>query len=250
MAKDSPYFKFYVSEYNDGDIQLCSMEAQGLFMNLCSIYWSKEGDLFLSKAKRLFKVRAKVWEQLIHERVIKVDNDRIKINFLDEQLNERIVTSKTNSLNGSKGGAPKGNKNAQNDKRETTENNRTTSEKQPKTSNKEERIEEENKEEDRIGEESRPPIKDFNWFKNQIDEIWLDQLPSDKKKNVARAMGEAWPHLFADNERLKIAGSKECKQLLNTWLIKIENKPELNGTHKRKTNSAGVFGKKTYASKL
>ena len=89
MAKDSPYFKFYVSEYNDGDIQLCSYEAQGLFVNLCSLYWSREGQLFISKAKKLFKVRAKCWEELIEERAIKIQDDKIVISFLDEQLQER-----------------------------------------------------------------------------------------------------------------------------------------------------------------
>ena len=49
MAKDLPYFKFFCSEWNDGDITLESYKIQGLFINVCSYYWSNECDLSLIK---------------------------------------------------------------------------------------------------------------------------------------------------------------------------------------------------------
>lgn len=100
MAKDLPYFKFVISEWNDGDVTICSMEAQGLFINICSIYWSKEGNLSLTTAKRRFKdCNTTVWDELIAEGVIKIVDDNIRINFLDEQLAERKQLSVTNSKN-------------------------------------------------------------------------------------------------------------------------------------------------------
>ena len=51
MAKDLPYFKFFCSEWNDGDITLEDFKTQGLFINICSYYWSNECEL------RAFKIR-------------------------------------------------------------------------------------------------------------------------------------------------------------------------------------------------
>jgi hypothetical protein len=100
MAKDLPYFKFVISEWNDGDITLCSMQAQGLFINLCSLYWSQEGELSMSKSKRRYKECDNlVWAELINEKIIKLDGDSITITFLDEQFNDRFEQSKKNRKN-------------------------------------------------------------------------------------------------------------------------------------------------------
>jgi hypothetical protein len=100
MAKDLPYFKFIVSEWNDGDITLCSMEAQGLFINLCALYWSQEGQLSITKCKRRYKdCNTVVWDELVNEGIIKVFDDRIVIHFLDEQFNERVEVSDKNRKN-------------------------------------------------------------------------------------------------------------------------------------------------------
>jgi hypothetical protein len=99
MAKSLPYFKFIVSEWNDGDIILCSLAAQGLFTNLCSLYWSKEGELSLEKCKRKYNCPDELWKELEKEGAIKITADRIVINFLDEQFKERGKQSETNSKN-------------------------------------------------------------------------------------------------------------------------------------------------------
>lgn len=100
MAKDLPYFKFNVSEWNDGDITLCSLEAQGLFINLCSLYWSQEGNLSVTKSKRRFKdCNTTVWDELTSEGIIRIDADQIIIKFLDEQFLEREKLSQKNREN-------------------------------------------------------------------------------------------------------------------------------------------------------
>jgi hypothetical protein len=108
MAKDLPYFKFFCSEWNDGDITLESYEAQGLFINICSYYWSNECDIHLDKLLKKFKGYNVLIADLKDAEIIKIkDNGSVTINFLDEQRDERIWKSKTNSTNGSKGGRPK-----------------------------------------------------------------------------------------------------------------------------------------------
>tara|TARA_R110000782_G_scaffold20221_1_gene54814 strand:- start:9 stop:713 length:705 start_codon:yes stop_codon:yes gene_type:complete len=102
MAKDLPYFKFFCSEWNDGDITLEDYNVQGVFINVCSYYWSKECNL---ESKMLFKRFKNVKEDiniLITEGHIKDVDGFIEINFLDEQLGERGKLSKQNSKNAKK----------------------------------------------------------------------------------------------------------------------------------------------------
>jgi len=102
MAKELPYFKFFVSEWNDGDITLEDMEVQGLFINLCAYYWSNECDLTLTKLNKKFKHHKEGIEHLISEELIKVEKDNVIISFLVEQLGERGNLSNQNSINAKK----------------------------------------------------------------------------------------------------------------------------------------------------
>ena len=105
MAKELPYFKFFVSEWNDGDITLEDYEVQGLFINVCSYYWSNECTLTLKKAEKKFRnADSDLWQTLINEQLIKVDKeDYISISFLDEQAQERGKLCSTNAGNAKKG---------------------------------------------------------------------------------------------------------------------------------------------------
>jgi hypothetical protein len=107
MAKDLPYFKFFVSEWNDGDITLEDYKIQGLFINVCAYYWSRECKLDYTTLLKKFKHNVSDINSIIESDLIKLDGDKIYINFLDEQLNERLQKSKINKQNGAKGGRPK-----------------------------------------------------------------------------------------------------------------------------------------------
>lgn len=108
MAKDLPYFKFFCSEWNDGDITLESLEVQGLFINICSYYWSNECIVLTDKCVKKFKyIDQKLFNDLFNSGVLKDDDGFIRINFLDEQKGERAAKSAINSENGKKGGRPK-----------------------------------------------------------------------------------------------------------------------------------------------
>jgi hypothetical protein len=72
MAKELPYFKFEPSEWITGNITLCSMEAQGLFVNLCAYYWIKDGNISLTNAKQRFSKCDALFEQLISNGILKM----------------------------------------------------------------------------------------------------------------------------------------------------------------------------------
>ena len=107
MAKDLPYFKFFCSEWNDGDITLEDYNVQGVFINVCSYYWSKECNLESKMLYKRFKDVKEAINTLITEGHIKDVDGFIEINFLDEQLGERGKLSKQNSKNAKKRWAEK-----------------------------------------------------------------------------------------------------------------------------------------------
>jgi len=101
MAKDLPYFKFFCSEWNDGDITLETYKIQGLFINICSYYWSKECNVSFDKLIKRFKFSEEI-DVLFAEKLIKRKGNYVSISFLDEQKEERDLISKKNSLAGKK----------------------------------------------------------------------------------------------------------------------------------------------------
>ena len=108
MAKELPFFKFYPAEWVMGDITMCSMEAQGLFINLCAFYWMKGCSICLAKAKQRFSKDVAPLNELLEIGIISVDeNENLIIKFLDEQMNEFIDVSEKRSIAGKMGGKAK-----------------------------------------------------------------------------------------------------------------------------------------------
>lgn len=99
MAKELPYFKFFCSEWSDGDITLEDYKIQGLFINICSYYWSNNCNVDIDKLKKKFRHSKKDIDYIIDENLIKVNNNKVEINFLIEQLYERGNLSNQNSIN-------------------------------------------------------------------------------------------------------------------------------------------------------
>lgn len=107
MAKELPYFKFYIGDWNNGDITLESYEIQGLFVNICAYYWSKDCDLSLINLHKKFRSDKPGIEQLIESGIVKVTNNNVLISFLNEQYESKEVQKITNRINGLKGGRPR-----------------------------------------------------------------------------------------------------------------------------------------------
>lgn len=101
MAKNFPYFKFVATEWLTGDIVFEPLEVQGLFINICAIYWQRDGDLTIEDLNKRYKEATAI--QSLSDRFMLVKDGKIAIKFLDEQLREAGHISKVNSENGKKG---------------------------------------------------------------------------------------------------------------------------------------------------
>ena len=93
MSKELPFFKFYPSEWFEGDITLQNEKTQGLFILICAWYWKKDCVIHLNFIqKRLITGKASLKQclnNLIDAEIIKIGEDQgIIINFLDKQYDE------------------------------------------------------------------------------------------------------------------------------------------------------------------
>ena len=82
VMKELPYFKFYPGEWIKGDVTDCSMAAQGLFINICVLYWMKGCNLTLTRVQRKFNTCSIELKELLNEEIIVCDGDKIYIDFL------------------------------------------------------------------------------------------------------------------------------------------------------------------------
>lgn len=204
MSKDLPYFKFISSEWLAGGIALESFELQGLFINICAIYWHKSGKLSVLEIEQRFKKKKLI--EALTDRFFSVNDGYISIAFLDEQLSDRKVVSKTNSENGKKGGRPK-----------KTEINRPLileSETIPKQSNKEEEKEEE-KEKEEDDRESLPPSS-----------VLVQSFPSGyllKAKSGMIPIGDIPDELKKFDLHHEATAFSDSKHIFNCWGIWCKN---------------------------
>lgn len=105
MPTNFYYFKFIATEWLTGDIVFESLSAQGLFINICALYWQRSGKLSLQEIKNRYKNPPEL-DELIGKYIISKKTE-IRIKFLDEQLLDTSRISKVNKTNGLKGGRPK-----------------------------------------------------------------------------------------------------------------------------------------------
>lgn len=104
MAKELPYFKFEPSEWENGNIQMLSQGDKGLFIDICSMYWSRLGDLPEKLVvQKLCGGNATALISLYDENIIEFKDGFIIINFLNEQLLEFENISDKNRENARKG---------------------------------------------------------------------------------------------------------------------------------------------------
>lgn len=99
MAKELPYFQFEPAEYMAGSIQFCSLEAQGLFINICCLYWQRSCELTIEQINKRFQ-KPELLNDLINQGIIDVSLDKIEIIFLKRSYKKHQSISKKNSING------------------------------------------------------------------------------------------------------------------------------------------------------
>jgi len=157
MAKKLTYFQFEPATYLTGSIQFCSLEAQGLYVNICCFYWQRQCELTEENLHKKFDKKELILE-LIKENAIKIKKGNVIIDFLISQL-ESITSCKLKlSESGRKGGL----------KSATIK-----SEARLKHLDK---IREDKRREDYIREEATETKKDFI-LKNQV-EVFFEDLPN------------------------------------------------------------------------
>ena len=169
MAKELPYFKFESNQWENGNIQMMSREDKGLFIDLCSMYWSRLGDLPLKLViQKLCAGNATALNSLCDEKIIEVLDGNIFIKFLSEQLNEFEDISKQNSQNAKEGWEKRRKQKVRSERNATALNSQCE-----KDAIREDNIREEEIKEDKI-------IKDkFNFYKSLISFGSNEQLAKD-----------------------------------------------------------------------
>ena len=203
MAKNFPYFKFTVSEWMTGDIVFESLSTQGLFINICALYWQRDGNLTIEDINKRYKNPAELSDLI--NRFVEVENDMISIKFLDEQLIDANHVSKVNSENGKKSAESRANAKRLLNDRSTTVQRIST-----KKNKNEIRIKEEEEKEININD-----IKLY-FFENGYSEItaqkfydyysvasWKDSK-GNKVKNWKQKAQAVW---FKDENKIKDTNS-------------------------------------------
>jgi hypothetical protein len=103
MSKELPFFKFVATEWLSGDIVVEALELQGIFINICALYW--KAGCRLPKGKLDVRFRPHEYELLVERGLMKVDkNNFIEISFLNEQLKDLSKKRKSQIEGGRKGG--------------------------------------------------------------------------------------------------------------------------------------------------
>lgn len=219
MAKDLPYFKFFCSEWSDGDITLEDYDAQGLFINICAYYWSNECNLSIEKLKKRFKQDAELIDLLIKNNLIKVKKEIVNISFLDEQKTERELKSKVKSKAGiASAEAKKLAKLQQEINTESTENQQVLNlcSTEPQLLREEKIIEEKKRKEKII-------VIDNTFFSNEckVSEQWLETTAMQskvKKEIIILYLGNFEKHLITMQEQKK--STKDFKEHFTHWIKK------------------------------
>lgn len=89
------WFKFLPSDYMMGKIQRCPEVTQARFIRLCCLYWNKECDLSVNDA--IIEIDQDHYDILVSKNIIKIIDNSISIDFLNEQMRDVTEVSKGKS---------------------------------------------------------------------------------------------------------------------------------------------------------
>lgn len=108
MSKELPYFKFFSDQWLGKKITLESFETQGIFINVCAIYWANDCEINIATLQKRY---GQAINYLVEEKYIKDKNGIAKISFLDSQWQERYKINKKLSNSGKAGALKRWGKN-------------------------------------------------------------------------------------------------------------------------------------------
>lgn len=109
MAENLPYFRFTVSKWMNGDIQMVSDDAKGNFADICAAYWFEDCSITLAKLKQKYSKATPNIDVLLEQDIIKhnEETDFIEIDFLNKQYEKLGNLHEARVLAGRKGGLSK-----------------------------------------------------------------------------------------------------------------------------------------------
>lgn len=212
MAKELPYFKFEPNAWENGNIQMLSREDKGLFIDICSMYWSRLGDLPLKLViQKLCAGNATALSSLCEDGIMEVIDDNIYIKFLTIQLSEFENTSKKNSNNAKLRWEKHRKQKDESDRNATALNSQCETD----AIREEKRREDERKE---INISVSPPAKSFKQFsKTDLSES-LKPFLSQYDKTLIREFYDYWIEPLASG-KMRMTGEKawDVSRRLKTW---------------------------------
>jgi hypothetical protein len=86
-----------------GRISKMPYEVQGAYLRLCCIYWNKECNLSIEDAKLELSFVENAYDNLTHYGIVKLHEEHIQIEFLDEQYDTIMQRKAKLSKAGKKG---------------------------------------------------------------------------------------------------------------------------------------------------
>ena len=238
-----PYFKFFISKWSTGNIQQCSHASQGLFINLCVLYWGQRGELYLSKMQKRFPRKQKQFAELISEDVIKIIEDEIEISFLDEQLQELGFVSEQNRKNA----FTRWNQTKQDATALPSDSERSANAMPKEEIRREEKREEESENahaqtfqrvDDYVPRGVSVALPDKSEIEKEIfsDELFVKDLRRNHpKKSIQRAWEECW--LYHSQKPSPPTLGWQWRQKLSTWLINMKDERTSKSKHDRTTQN-------------
>jgi hypothetical protein len=106
--KELPYFKFSPIEFINADISFCSYEEQGIFIQVASLFWTRNcNSIPLPMLEQRFSNAKTLIENLLKKSILKTDENGIYISFLRQQFYELTEKHELRVSAGSKGGTKK-----------------------------------------------------------------------------------------------------------------------------------------------
>lgn len=209
MAKELHYFKFEPNQWENGNIQIVSRELKGLFIDVCSMYWSRLGNLpFKLAVQKLCAGNATALNSLCNEEIITVIDGDICIHFLNEQLSEFEDLSKQNRKNALDGWKKRRKKPKESDRNATASN--------PQSENdaiREEKSREDKKRVDKSRVEKKPQY-------NEVKDYFFEKL---QDQNISLVESEKFYDYYTSNGwKVGKSQMKDWKAACRNWIKNIK----------------------------
>lgn len=241
MAKELPYFKFEPNQWENGTIQMCSFEAQGVFISVCSMYWQRLGDLpYKLAVGKICKGNATPLDSLIEDGIIKLIDGHICIDFLNEQLSGFASISEINSKNAREGWEKR--------RKDATP---LPPHSEPNAIREEKKIEEERKKEDKKEDPLRALVS--GWANEGLANAWFDwlQYKKESKKKLTLSTAKAQLKFLGgrpDSEAIAILNQSITSGWTGLFELKQNGKLGNNGKSNKRSSDAIIEPGKDFGS--